>query len=145
MKRIDIFDVELSNRYKIISKRLGYNPDEYLEDVLNLISIWKSQKYVEIYENDLERSYGRLKDSNSTPGSTPWYIDLYHARAVRDENDPLVVLEFKTKEDGGLPVLIVKFLIHHEEMFGTLKQKKNRQEMQALRRRIDAYRKEDNN
>lgn len=144
MKRIDISDVRISNRYKSISKRLGYNPDEYLDDLLDLISIWKKQKYIEIYENKLEKAYGRVKDSNSTPGSTPWYIDLYHARVARYENDPLVVVEFEESEDDELPILIVKFLVHHDEFFGTLAQKQNRQAMLAVRRKIDAYRREEN-
>lgn len=142
MKRIAIFDVKISNTYKIISKRLGYDPDEYIEDLLDLITIWKTQKYIEIYENLSERAYGRIKDSNSTPGSTPWYIDLYHARLVRNENDPLAVLEFETPEDGGLPVLIIKFLIHHDDMFGAAHEKHDRQLMQAIRRTIDSYRRE---
>ena len=145
LKRIDIAGVKISNRYKDISNKLGYDVDEYFEDLLDLITIWNKQKYIEVYENKLERTYGRVKDSNSKPGSTPWYIDLYHARVVMNDNDPLVVLEFEEpKKNGDLPILVVKFLIHHDEMFGSCAEKHNRQLMQAIRRRIDAYRREGN-
>ena len=144
MKRIDFSDVKISNRYKTISKKFGYEPDEYIEDLLDFVSILKEQKYIEIYENKIEKAYGRAKDSNSKPGSTPWYIDLYHDRVVKNENDPLVVLEFEEQEDGQLPVLVVKFLVHHDDIFGTRAQKNNRQVMSGVRRAIDAYRRQGN-
>lgn len=142
MKRIPISGVKFSNRYKSTSNKLGYDSEEYIDDVLDLYLIWNNQKYIDIYESHLERAYGRAKDSNSKPGSTPFYIDLYHARAVRGENDPLVLLEFKSVEGNDLPILIIKFLVHHDDIFGTKADKENRQVMFGIRKTIDAYRRE---
>lgn len=142
LKRIPISGVKFSNRYKSTSNKLGYDSEEYIDDVLDLYLIWNNQKYIDIYESHLERAYGRAKDSNSKPGSTPFYIDLYHARAVRGENDPLVLLEFKSVEGNDLPILIIKFLVHHDDIFGTKADKENRQVMFGIRKTIDAYRRE---
>ena len=144
LKRIVISDVKFSNRYKSISANLGYTAEEYIEELLDLYSIWKAQGYIEVYENNSERTYGCVKDSNSTIGSTPFFIDLYHARVVNGENDPLVVLEFEKSVDGNQPILVIKFLVHHDDMFGTKKDKGNRQIMLGIRKNIDDYRKEGN-
>ena len=58
MKRIVISDVKFSNRYKSISANLGYTAEEYIEELLDLYSIWKAQGYIEVYENNSERTYG---------------------------------------------------------------------------------------
>lgn len=127
--------VTLNEFFAELSKELGFTDDDlahYENNVFALLEMWEEQGYVEIYVLDDERDIGRLKDSNSIVGSSPWYIDLYHAR-ISKYNDPLIVLR---RDDEAS--FSIRFLTDHDTMFGTKEQKNYPELMRKVRQRIDA-------
>lgn len=147
-RKID--NVRLHDLFVLISERLGFEPedDSTFDDIEALVHHWTQQGYVEIYEDNADRKYGRVKDSNSTGGSSPWYIGLFHARlSPKGENDPLVVLSFTDiAEEGSPPVfdVVLRFMIDHDSMFGTMADKMNQARMRAIRKAVDALVQEQN-
>lgn len=144
--RHDISAVFLHDLFFEISDVLGYTYDvaeSYLEDIENLIDFWTQQGFIEVYTDNADRQYGRAKDSNSTPNSSPWYIGLYHARLLKTgENDPLVVIVFENHtEDGEVTtVASLRFMLDHDDMFGaTHLEKFDIPTMRAIRQRIDSF------
>lgn len=127
--------VTLNELFADLSKELGFTDEDlahYENDVFGLLEMWEEQGYVEVYVLDDERDIGRLKDSNSIVGSSPWYIDLYHAR-ISKYNDPLLVLR---RDDTAS--FSIRFLTDHDTMFGTKEQKNYPEIMRKIRQRIDA-------
>lgn len=127
--------VSLNEFFYELSKELGFSDKDlsnYEDNVFELLEKWEEQGFVEIYVLDSERDIGRLKDSNSILGSSPWYIDLYHAR-ISKHNDPLIVLRRDDAQSFS-----IRFLTDHDTMFGTKEQKHYPEVMRAIRKRIDA-------
>lgn len=144
--RHDISAVFLHDLFFEISDALGYTYDvaeSYLEDIENLIALWTQQGFIEVYEDNADRQYGRAKNSNSAPNSSPWYIGVYHARLLQTgENDPLVVIVFESHtEDGEVTtVASLRFMLDHDDMFGaTGRTKFDLSMMRAIRMRIDEF------
>lgn len=126
--------VTLNEFFADLSKELGFTDEDlatYEDNVFALLEKWEEQGYVEIYVQDSERDIGRLKDSNSVVGSSPWYIDLYHAR-ISKYNDPLIVLRRDDETSFS-----VRFLTDHDTMFGTVSQKNSPEIMKKVRQKID--------
>lgn len=142
--RLKIDNVRLHDLFVLISQRLGYDAedDDTLDDIDNLVNLWTEQGFVDIYEKNADRQYGRVKDSNSVGGSSPWYIDLFHARlSPKGENDPLVVLSFENVAEKGNSAVydvVLRFMIDHDRMFGTIAEKMNQARMRAIRKDVDA-------
>lgn len=101
VQRQEISEVFLHDLFFEISESIGYTYDiveEYFQDIEALVELWSNQGFIEIYTADADRQYGRAKDTNSTPNSSPWYTGLYHARLLKTgEHDPLVVIVFGKK------------------------------------------------
>lgn len=130
-----------------ISDHFGYTAEKYEDELAELITIWEGQGYVEIYQNIDDRQYGRAKDSSLVYGASPFYIGLFHVRLVRGDNDPLVVLVFEDREneEGGIDkVASLRFMLDHDDMFGTKGEKRDPAFMKELRARIDAFVKQGN-
>ncbi|WP_386697382.1 hypothetical protein [Lonepinella sp. MS14436] len=131
-----IATVQLNSLFSEISKELGFTDEmlkQYEDNIFDLLIQWENQGYVEIYENDSERKIGRLKDSNSVVGSSPWYIDLFHAR-ISENNDPLLVL----RRDDEFS-FSVRFLANHNQLFGSKTEKNQPDLMRKIRMLIDSY------
>lgn len=144
--RHDVAAVFLSNLFFEISAYLGYTLDiagTYLEDIEALIALWTEQGFIEVYTDNADRQYGRAKDSNSVPNSSPWYIGVYHARLLRTgENDPLVVIVFEKRDENGeeITVASLRFMLDHDDMFGAQGRTKfNLKAMKDIRMRIDSF------
>jgi hypothetical protein len=137
--------VYLSDLFFEVSDEIGYDYDtaeSYLDHLESLIDLWSKQGFIEVYSERADRKWGRIKDSDSVPGSTPWYMGLYHARLVdNDEHDPLVVVVFEKQDDQGKVVHVasIRFMLDHADMFGTAKEKFSPERMKQLRRRIDEF------
>lgn len=142
--RLKIDSVSVHDLFVLISEGFGYSfeDDKHTDEIAALADHWTQQGFVEVYKGNADRKYGRVKDSN-VPGSSPWYIDLFHARlSPSGDNDPLVVLTFnKVADVDQVEVFEVtlRFMVDHDRMFGTFADKMNQARMKAIRKRIDAF------
>ncbi|MCI0911800.1 hypothetical protein [Pseudomonas putida] len=140
-----ISSVYIHDLFFEISDEIGYDYDtaeSYLEHLADLIALWSKQGFIEIYAENADRKWGRIKDSNSVPGSTPWYTGLYHARIVDNrDNDPLIVVVFEEQSDDDKMnhVASIRFMLDHSDMFGEGGEKFSVEKMRQIRRRIDAF------
>lgn len=146
IQTIFIAGVEIHYLYPTISQLIGYTPDQihsYRSDIIDLLQLWTNQGFIEVYEDDADRGYGRAKDTASVPGSVPWYYGMYHARVLKNSNDPLIVVVFEEQLEDGETVTIasIRFLATHDDLFGVKggKVKSNKAQMDSLRRQIDEY------
>jgi hypothetical protein len=139
LPRISISFVDVVSTFFEHSSKLGYDAEvvsSYWDDVTSLVQLWSKQGFIEVYTDNADRRYGRVKESSSVPGSVPWYLGIYHARVLKNKNDPLLVLTVEEEKKHGVAksVLVLQFLIDHDDMFGALgKQKKDTSIMKAIR------------
>jgi len=140
-----ISDVLLSPVFAALSKTFGYDANDYINEVDDLMQLWQGQLAVEIYRDNANRRYGRIKPSGEgyEPGSVPYLLDLYHARLLKNgANDPLVVIDFQPVE-GKADTVTLRFLVDHDQMFGTLTDKAFPDRLKALKKKVsDAVHKE---
>ena len=148
VQRREISEVFLHDLFFEISDSIGYTYDiveDYLEDLEALIELWTNQGFIEIYTEDADRKYGRAKDTNSTPNSSPWYTGLYHARLLKTgESDPLIIIVFEeVTTDGKInTVASLRFMLDHDDIFGPKDNRRikfNPDAMRAIRKRIDGF------
>lgn len=135
LKRV-VATVELHKLFREISKQLGFTDQDlarYEDNIFDLLELWEQQGFIEIYEQDFERAFGRIKDSSRALGAIPWYLDLYHAR-ISENNDPLLVLRQDNQNSFS-----IRFLTDHDMMFGSAEQKHHRKLMALIRQRIDQF------
>lgn len=143
-----IAHVELHELFFVISEAIGFTVEDiedYEEEIIDLVEHWREQGFIEIYTDDADRKYGRVKHMASVNGSVPWYLNLYHSRVVKGDNDPLVVLTFDETVQNGKTITVasIRFLAIHDDLFGPLGNKSvkfNEQQMKNIRMRIDKYR-----
>ncbi len=131
-----IKDVIINHDFYLLSERIGYTADiilDYQQEIEALVQQWKTAKQVEIYTDNKDYAYGRIKDTNSTNGSSPYYIGVFHSRVLPDDNDPLLVLTLNND------VLVLRMFADHDELFGTLKDKPNRNKLKDLKQRISSW------
>ncbi|MBF6850108.1 hypothetical protein, partial [Acinetobacter baumannii] len=102
-----------------------------------------------IYIEDSDRRYGRAKSMASVRNSVPYYLNMYHARVVKGEYDPLLVITFEDTDqvhpDGHeMKVASIRFMAIHDDLFGEQdpRVKFNDAAMKQIRKKIDAYRKQ---
>lgn len=138
LKKEPIKSVKINQLFHEISNEYGYDTEKYLDELLALIDKWEEQEYIEIYEVQEERIYGRAKssDSDATGHLVIEYIGIYHARLRPNFNDPLVVIKF-SKDDEGTPYVSVRFITDHDQLFGSKTMKHDRSSLKAIRRAVD--------
>lgn len=125
-----IVAVEINQFFADFSFEFGYEATEYAEEIIELQTLWESQKFIEVYRNDIDRRYGRAKpsDEDVSAGTIPHLIGLYHVRLLQKGNDPLIILTFEKavtaddSEEGEIAVM--RFMLSHDDIFGELKDKK---------------------
>lgn len=137
-KKIEISKIEISDNFDKTSDYFGYDDDtrdSYDEDVLKWRTHWESKGYIEVSMNC--SSYPLLKDSNSTEGSSPSYIGLYHAQVDPDYYNPLIVITFRNYiiKNEKYEKAVIETLISHADMFGDRTQKKDNTILKALKNR----------
>lgn len=134
-----IQNVKFHQDFFPLSEKFGYTQDlifEYLNEIEELVALWTSNKQVEIYSEDSDRKWGRIKDSsgknrkNPLPGAIPYYIDLFHARVDKAENDPLLLITFENDD------LIIRMFTDHNDLFGSKDLKQNYDALRKLKKRI---------
>ena len=132
-------NVKLHQDFFPLSEKFGYTPDlilEFSDEITELVKLWKANKQVEIYSEYSERQWGRIKDSsgknskNPSPGAVPYYIDLFHARVDKTENDPLLLITFEGDD------LIIRMFTDHDDLFGSKELKKNPIALKNLKKHI---------
>lgn len=131
-----INDVIISHDFYQLSEQIGYTADiilDYQQEIGQLIQTWKLAKCVEIYQDNADYAYGRIKDTNSTDGSSPYYIGVFHSRVLPDDNDPLLVLTFVGD------TLVIRMFADHDELFGTFQEKHNKSKLKAIKQRISSF------
>ncbi|MDU4190649.1 MULTISPECIES: hypothetical protein [Aeromonas] len=130
----------MSPLFAALSAEFGYNASDYVDEIDDLMQLWQGQLAVEIYRDNASRRYGRIKPSGEgcEPGSVPYLLDLYHARLLKNgANDPLVVIDFQPVA-GADDTVTLRFLVDHNQMFGTLTEKAYPERLKALKRKVSA-------
>ncbi|MFA9489544.1 MULTISPECIES: hypothetical protein [unclassified Mannheimia] len=103
-------NVKFHHDFFQLSEQFGYTAElilEYSKEIEELVHLWTTNKQVEIYSESSERKWGRLKDSSGKhskkpiPGATPYYINLFHTRVDKLENDPLLLITFEDDDLCG--------------------------------------------
>lgn len=64
LERKYITHAELDDLFFVISQHIGFtieDIEDYEEDIFNLIELWREQGYIDIYIEDSDRRYGRIK------------------------------------------------------------------------------------
>lgn len=142
LERKHIKFIEIHRLFTEISLELGFSEQEietHSANLAELVSLWEEQKFVEVYVENKDRLFGRVKDSSLSFGASPYYIGLYHARLSYTENDPLIILTFEYEDNPELTSVSVRFMIDHDTMFGSKEEKYIQQRMRAIRQRIDHF------
>ena len=136
-KRI-ITKATINSTFQEVSTFFGYDASKYTTEIATLLQLWNDQGFIEIYQTTKDKAYGQIKDSseNSKGQLSPYYIGLYHARLVDGDNDPLVVVKFHEIEGGEL--VDMRFMIDHEEFFGSIELKRDRLKLRAIWLEVDA-------
>lgn len=130
-----IKDVIISKDFYRLSEQIGYTTDiilDYQQEIKQLVDLWKSAMQVEIYHQNDDYAYGRIKDTNSTNGSSPYYIGVFHSRVLPNDTDPLLVLTFSGDE------LVIRMFADHDELFGAFSEKQNQSKLKAIKQRISS-------
>ncbi|MGX9244074.1 hypothetical protein ACWXWB_22830 [Pantoea dispersa] len=124
MAKITISRVEIANKFATTSDKFGFDQDvvdSYEDDILDLQELWETQGYIEVFDNAIHNriAYGMVKSSISDPGASPAYDDFYHARVLKDENDPLVIITFKGEiiPQQQYEKAVILTMIDHDFMF----------------------------
>lgn len=138
--------VSKSNLFNVNSQFFGYTPAKvapFSDELFKLLDMWETQGFVEIYDNDADRKWGRLKSSayDGQGHPIPAYAYLYHGRVQDDstattaeerklKQDPLIVVSFQPEPTDPLahPVLVAEFVLKHDQYIGRIglgKAKKN--------------------
>lgn len=131
-----IKDVIISHDFYLLSEKIGYTADiilDYQQEISELVEGWKQAQQVEIYDDNRDYAYGRIKDTNSTYGSSPFYIGVFHSRVLPDDNDPLLVLTFSDD------VMVIRMFADHDELFGTFSDKQNKRKIKSIKQRISNW------
>jgi hypothetical protein len=116
----------------------GYDASEYVTEIATLVKLWQEQGYVEVYQTTQDKSYGLVKESHQTAKGVvvSYYIGLFHARLVDSGTDPLVVIKFHIDENNE-KFVDLKFMLDHDEIFGTKKQKYDTHQLKEIHKSID--------
>ncbi len=98
LERKYITHVELHDLFFVISQSIGFSEEDiedYEDDIFAMIEIWRVQGFIDIYIRDEDKRFGRAKNMASVRNSAPYYLNLFHARVVKGDNDPLLVITLK--------------------------------------------------
>lgn len=129
--------VSQSNLFTQNSNYFGFSPariSPFARHLYDLAVLWGCQGYIEIYQNDQDQAWGRLK-SSAYDGQGRFieaYAHLYHGRVQNDATattneakramqDPLVIVTF---QPGSFPaanphdVAVIEFVLNHEQYIG---------------------------
>lgn len=131
----NIKTVLIQSDFYLLSEKFGYSQDliaEYADEISELVELWQTQGFVEIYSSNQERQWGRIKSSSETEsaGAVPYYIGLFHSRVLKDCHDPLLVLTFENDN------LVVEMFADHNALFGSLSEKHNPSRLKAIKKTI---------
>lgn len=136
----NIQDVRIHSDFFLLSRQFGgYQAEviaQYQDEISSLVELWKKEQFVEIYSENHERKWGRIKsssDNTSSPGSVPYYIGLYHSRVLKNQYDPLLVLTFEKE------ALLVNFFTDYNAIFGSLELKHQPQKLKAIKKKISDW------
>lgn len=136
----NIREVRIHSDFFLHSRELGnYQADviaQFQDEISALVAFWKNQQFVEIYSENHERQWGRIKsssDNTTSPGAIPYFIGIFHSRVLKDEVDPLLVLTFE--EDA----LLVNFFTDHDTLFGSLSLKHQPQKLKTIKKKISDW------
>lgn len=133
--------ISLSDDFYDISLALGFEIN-FLEEITKKINFlmdsWALQGFVEVYEYNIERLYGRVKYTEKS--FSPLYANIYHGRVFKSENDPLFLITFEKDInyiENSCYIGTVRFIINHDDIFGKIgKEKKDKERMQIIMQRV---------
>lgn len=143
VQKREISWAEVHDLFIEISDEFGFKAEDHEDDIAELVDIWMEQGFVEVYQSDEDREFGRVKDSSQAPGAVPLYLNLFHARLVKGKSDPIVAIVFEDRVEDGEKVVVasLRFILDHDQMFGKkgTGEKFDRDFMKTLRERVDAF------
>ncbi len=140
MTRKPISNVKVNELFSYFSYEYGYDPNDYTNELARLIYIWEEQGYIEVYNILKDRVYSRIK-SSEIDGNGYFiyqYCELYHARIIDNDHDPLLVIKFiQELESPQQEYVSIRFISDHKQLFGTIQEKSNKNVLNIIRDRVD--------
>lgn len=118
-----ISGVDLRASFYLTSQSLGYPSNKQailMADIATLIAKWRNGLEVEIYMENYEFKYGRIKSSrfNASGEESVYYATYFHTRAKPKDNDPLLIITLIPLLDKTIlcslrPLLIIEPILVH--------------------------------
>ncbi len=155
-----ISKVELSEYFPDASEEYGFDhfimdakdlfaadTDSLFEKIVKLRMRWLEHNQVEIYKDDSDRAWGRVKATDSSVGAPGlgYYAGFFHGRLKPWKNDPLIVISFRTPVtpipegyDSAYDLVVIHAISDHEALFGTEQEKHDREAMRRKRTKNSA-------
>jgi hypothetical protein len=120
IEKFQISKITYKESFYDISRDLGVSDSE-IEKAFELAVFWETQGYLEVYEKDADRQYGRVKKSwiKGDSNVVSAYKGLYHA-SVSEHTDPLLIIALPW-DLGTVPrskMIEMYFMINHDDIFG---------------------------
>ncbi|EOE1185323.1 hypothetical protein [Proteus mirabilis] len=118
-----ISGVDLRASFHLTSQSLGYPSNKQailMADIATLIAKWRNGLEVEIYTENYEFKYGRIKSSrfNASGEESVYYATYFHTRAKPKDNDPLLIITFEPVA-GQDDFMFIETIIDHRAYFGS--------------------------
>lgn len=118
-----ISGVDLRANFHLTSQSLGYPSSKQamlMADIATLIAQWRNDLEVEIYTENYEFRYGRIKSSrfNAAGEESVHYATYFHTRAKPNDNDPLLIITFEPVA-GQDDFMFIETITDHKVYFGS--------------------------
>ncbi|EPB4340061.1 hypothetical protein QNZ44_004130 [Enterobacter kobei] len=137
IERRYITKAEFSQSFVEASETFNYHHDilakvnvrtgqSLLHFVARLHEKWNNDQCIDVYDDDSDRSWGRVKatDSKDDAGIN-WYLGFFHGRVEAWKNDPLIVISFRNEIipapdgfDKGFELAVIHAISDHDTLFG---------------------------
>ena len=140
-----ISGVDLRASFYLTSQSLGYPSNKQailMADIATLIAKWRNGLEVEIYTENYEFRYGRIKSSrfNASGEESVYYATYFHTRAKPKDNDPFLIITFDPVV-GQDDFMFIETIIDHRTYFGSPGASKTKSHIERrssdLKRRIE--------
>jgi hypothetical protein len=140
IERKQISSVKLNKLFESISLSYNYDPSEYSHELARLVVKWTSDRYIDVYSSPNTAKFSMIKSSEyDKKGCFIYqYCGVYHGRLTH-YNDPLIVIKFEADEKPGQYFASLRFIADHDNLFGTVAQKHDRNSMTTIRNKADRH------
>lgn len=110
-------------KFEDSSQAYGFNADKIdalSTHIFELVAKWRTDGFVEIYEDGDRHAHGMIKSSKKDASGRIYecYCEFYHSRILPGAADPLLLLTFEYVAGDPYPWLVVESIIRHDQYFG---------------------------